>query len=70
MKCFVIMPFSKQFDSVKTAIKTAVTNVGLKYVRADEYYKAGKITDQLINSSTKFKMLKSVSVTSLVIIRT
>jgi len=49
MKCFVIMPFSEEFDKVKTAIKEAVTNARLEYVRADEYYKAGKITHQIIN---------------------
>ena len=49
MKCFVIMPFSEQFDNVKIAIKEAVTNVGLDYFRADEYYKSGTITNQVIN---------------------
>jgi len=47
MKCFIIMPFADEFDTVKEAIKTAVTNTNNDYFRADEYYKVGKISEQI-----------------------
>ncbi len=47
MKCFVIMPFAKEFDLVKEAIKTGVTNTNNIFYRADEDYRSGKVTEQI-----------------------
>ena len=52
MNCFVIMPFSGEFDDVYAAIKTNVEAVmspkGGACVRLDEARPAGRITDRLL----------------------
>jgi len=53
MICFVTMPFAEEFNNIKTEIKKSVTNSGYEYVRADEYYSSGKITEQIIQMIEK-----------------
>lgn len=54
MKCFVIMPFAKEFDDVYTMIKLhteAVAAAGeLSCGRLDEQRPAGRITDRLLSA--------------------
>lgn len=52
MNCFVIMPFSRDFDDVYTAIKSSVegalATTGGRCFRLDEARPAGRITDRLL----------------------
>jgi hypothetical protein len=46
--CFVLMPFSEQFDTVyRTLIAPVVTELGLTVVRADELSAPGSIMEQI-----------------------
>lgn len=53
MNCFVIMPFSPEFDDVYAVIKSTVEDVastgGGRCFRLDESRPAGRITDRLLN---------------------
>jgi hypothetical protein len=53
MNCFVIMPFSKDFDDVYAMIKNVVESIvstqGGRCFRLDEARPAGRITDRLIS---------------------
>ncbi len=52
MKCFVIMPFSKEFDDVYSVIRSAVGSAEapetVEIKRLDEIRAAGTISDDLI----------------------
>ena len=52
MNCFVIMPFTKEFDdvyaSIKTNVETVISSRGGKCFRLDEARPAGPITDRLL----------------------
>lgn len=54
MKCFVIMPFAKEFDDVYETIKNAVTAAvpgeEIHCFRLDDISVAGKISDQLVDA--------------------
>jgi hypothetical protein len=46
--CFVIMPFSPEYESVyRQVIKPAAESFGLKVLRADDIYSPGVITEQI-----------------------
>src|SRR5688500_18373493 len=52
MNCFVIMPFSREFDDVyaviKTSVEGALSTSGGRCFRLDEARPAGRITDRLL----------------------
>ena len=53
--CFVMMPFSKQFDYVKDAIREAVNGAkgSLLFDYAGDYYHSGKITNEIADMIRK-----------------
>jgi len=53
MICFVIMPFTEEFDNIEKEIRRSVTNSGYEYLIAKEYYSSGKITEQIIQMIEK-----------------
>lgn len=56
MKCFVIMPFAKEFGDVYATIQRAVGSVREQPVqcsRLDELKRAGRITDDLVRELTE-----------------
>jgi nucleoside 2-deoxyribosyltransferase len=51
MNCFVVMPFSQDFDDVYVTVKASVTNatsVNRRCFRLDEAQPAGRITERLL----------------------
>jgi hypothetical protein len=57
MKCFVIMPFSREFDDVYSVIRSAVKSADVREAveikRLDEIRAAGAISDDLIQELTE-----------------
>jgi nucleoside 2-deoxyribosyltransferase len=53
MNCFVVMPFSSEFDDVysviKQSVERAVNDKSVRCLRLDELRPAGRITDRLLN---------------------
>lgn len=49
--CFVIMPFSKDFDEIYNAVYVpAISSLGLKPVRADEIYNNRPVIEDIFKS--------------------
>jgi hypothetical protein len=53
IKAFIVMPFSKEYDSVFSAIKRACVDSGVEAIRADEIMKPGPIINQIFDSISK-----------------
>lgn len=56
--CFIIMPFSPEFEGVHQCIKDTIeTNFHYKPIRADEVHSPGNLHDQIINEIEKAKFV-------------
>jgi hypothetical protein len=53
IKAFIVMPFSKEYDAVLSAIKTACKDAAVEAVRADEIMKTGPIINQIFDNISK-----------------